>query len=331
MTSHRTRVRAGAALLLASLALGAAGCGSTAKTSGPAGDDGGTHLLAFTTTRASGTSGGHDVAIYDADLGIFRDASGLNSTFGQSEPCIADDGSVVAFASARTGGAGGSDLWVYDRLTQKVRSPAGLNSAANETWPRFTHDSRRIAFVRDSAGVKRVRLYDGAGAALVALPGLDAPGAGNDDSPAPDLAGDRIAFASDRSGPTHVYVWNRATGVASLPALAGDLLDADPALSSNGRWLAFATNRTGGACGWDVVLYDLQASAFVPLPRCNTAGDERHPAVSADGSMLFLQSRQGPAQPWAIWRYTLADSVRTQPAGLVTTSGEDREPCLRWP
>jgi Tol biopolymer transport system component len=306
------------------------GCGKSTKTTGPVGDDSGERLLAFTTTRGSGTTSEYDVVLYDIDLAQFHDVTGMNSSFSQSEPCIADDGSVVVFASTRAGDAGGSDLWVYDRLTQKIRIPAGLNSSANETWPRFTHDSKRIAFVRDSLGVKRVRLYDGAGAALVALPGLDAPGAGNDEAPAPDLTGDRIAFQSDRSGAAHVLVWNRTGGIAALPALAGDSLDVEPSLSSNGRWLAFASNRSGGAGGWDVYLYDLQASAYVRLPRCNTAGDERHPSVSADGSVLFFQSRTGAGHHYGIWSYSLSDSTRLQPTGLAGSSADDREPCVRW-
>ena len=327
MTLHR-RVFVPIALIV--MAFAPAACGKASKTSGPSGDDTGEHLLAFATTRASGTTSEYDVVIYDADLGVYRSVAGLNSASVQSEPCIADDGSVVCFASPRSGGSGGSDLWIYDRLTQKLNRPSGLNTSANETWPRFTHDSKRIAFVRDSAGVRRVRLFDGTGGALVALPGIDAPGAGNDDSPAPDLTGDRIAFQSDRTGAPHVYVWNRAGGIAALPALVGDTLDAEPSLSSNGRWLAFASNRSGGAGGWDVYLYDLQSSTFVRLPRCNTAGEERHPAVSADGAVLFMQSRPNPAAKWGIWRYTVGDSLRIQSNGLPTTSADDREPYLRW-
>lgn len=311
------------------LALFAASCGKTTSTSGPTGDDKGEHLLAFTTTRLSGGAEA-DVALYDIDTGVFRSVAGLNTSAGQSEPCLTDDGSVIVFASARTGSVGGTDLWIYDRLLQKVQTAPGLNSAVNESWPRFTHDGKRLAFVRDTLGAKRVRLFDATTSRLVPLPGLDAAGAASDDQPAPDLAGDRIAFASDRSGAGHVLVWNRVGGLGTYIGLDGDTVDTEPSLSSNGRWLAFASNRSGGAGGWDVYLYDLQMAALVRLPRCNTTGDERHPSVSADGQRIAMQARTSPTGHWSLWVYTLGDSSRLQPPPLAATSADDVQPGMRW-
>lgn len=323
--SRLIRTASAAALL----ALLAAGCGKSTSTTGPTGDDKGEHLLAFATTRLSGGAES-DIAIYDIDNGVFRSVAGLNTSAGQSEPCLTDDGSVLAFASARSGSVGGTDLWVYDRLLQKVQTSPGLNSAVNESWPRFTHDGKRLAFVRDTLGAKRVRLFDATTSTLVPLPGLDAAGAANDDQPAPDLAGDRIAFASDRSGASHVLVWNRAGGLGTYAGLVGDTLDAEPSLASNGRWLAFASNRSGGAGGWDVYLYDLQSSAMVRLPRCNGAGDERHPSVSADGRVIAFQARPTSAAHWSLWVYTVADSTVRQPTPLAATSADDVQPTMRW-
>jgi Tol biopolymer transport system component len=268
--------------------------------------------------------------LYDADAGGYRSLVNLNSTFGQGEPCLSDDGSYVCFASDRPTGYGGSDVYLYSRQGRALIATPGLNTASHESWPRFTHDSVRMAFVRDSSGVRRVRLYEPFGDTLIALPGLGSPGPFDDDAPAPDLHGDRIAFQSNRTGAAHVYVWNRAGGIATLPGLVGDATDVEPSLSANGRWLAFASDRSGGAGGWDIRLYDLQTSAFVPVPRLNTTGDERHPSVSADGRLLFFAARPDPASNWSIWRYTLADSNRTQPPNLASTAGDDRQPYLRW-
>ena len=327
--SPSARCAAFTALALAVLA--AAGCGkSTTKVSAPTGDAGGEHLLLFCTTRASGTTSEYDVVLYDCDAFGYRSLAGLNSTFGQSEPTITDDGGYVAFASPRPTGSGGSDIFLYSRATQELLPTPGLNTAANETFPRFTHDSVHLAFVRDSAGVKRIRLYEPYGDTLIALPGLASPGSTDDDAPAPDVHGDRIAFQSMRAGGPHVYVWNRIGGVSTIGALVGDSTDVEPSISSDGRWLAFASNRSGGAGGFDVYLYDLLTSTMVGLPHLNTAGDERHPAVSADGKVLFFQSRPDAAHNWSTWRYTLADSVRAQPANLAVASGDDRQPYLRW-
>lgn len=283
----------------------------------------------FATTRASGTTE-YDIALFDLDLGGYRSLVNLNSTYGQSEPCVTDDGQYVVFASPRPTGSGGSDLFLYKRVSQALVPTPGLNSGSNETWPRFTHDSVRLCFVRDSLGHKRVRLYEPIGDSLVSTPGISTTGPFDDDEPAPDLHGDRIAFVSTRDGNSRLMVWDRTGGLLTPADLAGDALDQEPSLSANGRWLAFASDRSGGTGGWDVYLYDLANSRFVRLPRANTSGDERHPSVSADGSRIAFAAKAPADTHWSLWIYTLADSTRAQPAALAGSSADDREPYLRW-
>ena len=324
----RSAARAAVAI---AIACAAAGCGSSTRTTGPKGDDGGEHLLAFATDRISGVPGQYQIALLDLDQGGYRSVAGLNNAAAdQGEPCLSDDGGYLVFSSNRAGGKGGYDLYIYRRLLADLITPAGLESPANETWPRFAYDSVRLAFVRDSLGVRRIRLFDGLGDTLLTLPGLATNGPGDDDEPAPDLHGDRIAFQSTRAGGPHVYVWNRASGVTALPALNGDSLDVDPALTSDGRWLAFASNRSGGAGGYDIYLYDLTSLAYVRLPRLNGAGDERHPSISANGQILVYQSRPSSSQNWQILSYSLADSTVTSPPLLAPGGGNDRQPYLRW-
>jgi Tol biopolymer transport system component len=315
-------------LIALALAVASGGCGKKNKTpTGPIGDTGGEHLLTFTTTRASGTTSEYDVVLYDVDLHVYRSVAGLNNTYSQSEPCLSNDGNFIAFASNRPSGLGGLDVYVYKRETQELVATPGLNSAADESYPRFTYDSVRLAFVRDSSTFERIHLYEPTGDSLLPLPGLGT-GAYSDNAPSPDLHGDRIAFQSDRSGVNHVYVWDRASGVLSLPALVGDQNDVEPSLSANGRWLAFASDRSGGAGGYDIYLYDLQTSSFVPLPRLNTADDERHPSVSSDGKAIFFTVIPTGANG-DIWGYTLPDSAIGHPANLANPA-DDREPYLRW-
>ncbi|MCC6651791.1 MAG: PD40 domain-containing protein [Candidatus Eisenbacteria bacterium] len=315
-----------AILALALLAL-SAGCDAVGKQTGPNGDASGEHLLVFATDRP-GTAGGFDVWLYDLDAAGFRALPNLNGATSESEPVISDDGQLIAFA--RPGGAGGSDVFVYGRRDEAMADVPNLNSAADETHPRFAHDSRYLAFVRDSAGFKRIRLYEPVGDSLVSLRNMTAHLPYHDDQPAPDLHGERIAFTSDRDGRNHVYLWNRTGGIASAPALAGDSLDAEPSLSSNGRWLAFASNRSGGAGGWDVYLYDVSTAALVRVPRLNTAGEERHPSVSDDGRRILFQARATAADDWDLFSWTMSDSTVRQPAGLSNATANDFQPNLRW-
>lgn len=316
------------AFALAATALLAPGCGKKSSPSAPVGDTGGIDLVVFRSDR-SGPAGQYDVWLYDANEVGFRLVSNLNSTADESEPCLSNDGTLIAFSSDRAGGAGGRDVYVYDRAGMSFASTSGLNTAADETWPRFAYDSIKLAFVRDSAGYGRVRLYDPRGDTLVGLADFSTGGPRTDTAPAPDFHADRIAFQSDRAGNWDVLVWNRGSGVTTLPDLASAADDVEPSLSSDGRWLAFASDRPGGAGGYDVYLYDLVNLAFVPLPGLNTAGEERHPAVNLAGNVLFFQARATPADHWGIWQYVVATQTLTQPAGLAGTDSDKMQPYAR--
>lgn len=325
MKPHSQRLAPIAPLLLLAALLGA-GCGKESQPTAPVGDTGGIDLLVFRTDRT--TAGNYDVWMYDVNEVGFRALPNLNSADDESEPCLSNDGSLVAFASNRPGG-GGSDVYVYDREGLALVATPGLNTPADETWPRFAYDSVNLAFVRDSAGFGRVRLYTPNGDSLLALPGLSTGGPLTDTAPAPDVHGDRIAFQSDRSGNWDVLVWNRSGGIAALPDLASAASDVEPSLSSNGRWLAFASDRAGGAGGFDVYLYDLQASSFVALPGLNTAGEERHPAVSLSGDIVYFQARATPSEHWGLWQYVVSTQALTQPTGLSGAEADKLQPYAR--
>lgn len=314
--------------VLAILAASASGCGKGLTRSPAPGDTGGIDLVAFRSDR-SGPAGQFDLWLYDLNEAGFRMITNLNSSSDESEPCVSNDGLVIAFSSDRPGGAGGRDVYVYDRAGMTVVGTTGLNSAADETWPRFAHDSVNLAFVRDSAGFGRVRMYDPRGDTLVALPGLPTGGPLTDTAPAPDFHGDRIAFQSDRAGTWDVLVWNRGTGVAGVPDLASAGADVEPSLSSNGRWLAFASDRAGGAGGFDVYLYDLVTLTFVALPGLNTAGEERHPAVSLSGNLLVFQARATPSDHWGLWQYVVSTQTLSQPAGFAASGSDKMQPYAR--
>lgn len=317
------RTYAWAALLSA-----VAGCGGGDDVTGPPGDAGGEHLVVFATDRAQ--PGNSEIALYDLDASGFRSLANLNNSAADVEPCLSEDGNFVVWASDRSGGNGGFDIYFYDRLQQTLFALPGLNSGRSERWPRFARGSQRLAFVQDSTGSLRIRLYEPVGDTLIRLPGLGTSAGLNDDQPALDETGDRIAFVSDRSGRREVHLWNRVAGIVTQPGvLAGDASDDAPSLSRNGRWLAFASDRSGGAGGWDVYLYDLTAGAFVALPGLNTAADERSPSVSNDGlHLVFASDRTGGAGGLDLYRYDIGGTV-TQPAGFRGAT-MDEAPYLRW-
>lgn len=311
------------------LAAAAAGCGGGTDVAGPPGDAGGEHLVLFITDRAQ--PGNLEVGLYDLDESGFRSLANLNNSAADVEPCLSEDGNFIVWASDRAGGSGSYDIYFYDRLLQERIALPGLNSGRSERWPRFTRGLQRLCFVHDSLGSARIRMYEPVGDTLIRLPGLGAAAGQNDEQPAPNETGDRIAFVSDRSGRREVHVWNRTAGTSSQPgALAADSTDDAPSLSRDGRWLAFASKRSGGAGGWDVYLYDLTANAFVALPGLNTAADERSPSVSNDGQRLvFASDRAGGAGGLDLYRYELTGGAVTQPTGFRGVAVDDM-PYLRW-
>lgn len=330
MTPTRPFTRRAAPLALLS-ALWLAGCGGkSSQPAGPAGDNSGERLVVFASDGGR-PAGDHGIALYDFDLGAFHSLAGLDDVGSESDPCISNDGNFVVFSATRGSGATGSDIYIYDRLKQALLPTPGLNTARNESWPRFTYDSVHLAFVTSLAtGERRVRLYEPFGDTLIALPGLDATPGSSDDMPAPNVDGSRIAFVSTRNGSVDVLVWNRVGGITPIAGLATADGEVEPSLSPNGRWLAFASDRPGGAGGIDVFLYDLVADSLVALPGLNSAGDDRHPSVSADGDVIVFQSdRTGGGGQFDLYRFTRSSGVLDQPAVLKDAS-DDIQPYLRW-
>jgi Tol biopolymer transport system component len=334
-TPERLRIlpALGAALATLTVALALAGCGGNpTKATGPRGDVTGEHLVVYT-SDAGRTAGDHGIVLFDFDLAAFHALPGIDAPGSEFDPCLSNDGGFIAFSAARSTSRTDSDVFLYDRLNQGLIATPNLNTAADETWPRFTYDSVHLAFVRRlPSGQRRVRLYEPLGDSLIALPGLaDTTITGdNDDEPAPNLDGTRIAFMSDRRGAHDIWLWTRGTNAATVPLLASGGDDIEPALSADGRWLAFASDRSGGAGGYDVYLYDVTTNTLVPLPGLNGAGNDRHPSVSADGDVIVFQSdRAGGGGQNDIYRYVVSAATVSQPAQLQTSS-DDVSPYVRW-
>jgi Tol biopolymer transport system component len=311
------------ALLIAALA----GCGGSATAPEPRA---GRNLVAF----ASDRDGTFDIFLYDLDALIRYNLPGLNSaSAAERRPSLGSDGRVLAFAPPRAGGMGDWDILVYDIARAQIISLPAINSTGRDDEPAFTGDALALLFVRDTLGVRRIRFYVGPAATYRPLPAIHAPDGFNDWAPAPDRTGGRIAFVSDRGGRTDVFVYDTlGDSLLTLPDLASDATDTEPALTPDGRYLAFASNRAGGAGGFDLYLYDLEARAFIALAgSVNTAADERNPSISDDaGVIVFESDRADGLGQFDVWNHRRATGNTGQGAGQ-SSAGMDVEPSLRWP
>ena len=319
----------GAALAVA-LALGLGGCGN--ETNAPAAPDcAGRRLVAFMSDR-NRSPGVYDIYLYDLDAQGFRLLANLNDAAADASPSLTSEGRALAFQSVRSGRPD-YDILIYDRCTTGFIDKPGLNTMGDESYPAFTGDGNRLVFARDTLGHSRIRLYDGTNNRLVPLPGLDTLATFNDWAPSADRTGNLIAFVSDRSGNPDIWVYDRSLpGVLDLPELRSDRNDLDPWITPSGRYVAFASDRVGGAGGLDVYLYDLQTTSFVTLVAgANSDSTDRNPTLSDAGDLIIFESnRAGGRGGLDLWSHYRPTGVTVQPPGLSSTA-EDSQPYLVWP
>jgi Tol biopolymer transport system component len=101
-----------------------------------------------------------------------------------------------------------------------------------------------------------------------------------------------------------------------------------PALSGDGRLVAFVSNRPGGQGGRDIYLYDRSPKKFLPLPGLNSEADEQSPSLSADGRYLaFVSERIGGAGERDIYLYD-RETHKLLPTPGLNSKEDDFDPCL---
>src|SRR5262249_18265462 len=94
-----------------------------------------------------------------------------------------------------------------------------------------------------------------------------------------------------------------------LPKLNGETSDQRmPALSSDGRLLAYTSNARGGVGLLDVYLYDVAGKKVLALPEMNSASTDMQPSLSGDGRLVaFVSDRPGGKGGRDIYLYDRTD------------------------
>jgi Tol biopolymer transport system component len=171
--------------------------------------------------------------------------------------------------------------------------------------PSLSHDGRFCAFASEKENdVGRIQLWDVKERKLLASAMNDPPGL--NDSPNGQLGaalsgdGKLLAFAAwARPGVSNrwgVLLYDLpARKLVELPGVNSPNFDVRmPALSGDGRFLAFTTNARGGAGLTDVALFDRQERKLDPLTEMNSPNMDIEPSLSADGRLIaFVSDRPG--------------------------------------
>jgi Tol biopolymer transport system component len=179
----------------------------------------------------------------------------------------------------------------------------------------------------------KIFVYDMAQKKLVTPPKLN-ESTGALLHPTINAEGTQIAFAAwDKKGVGQrwdVALYDLAAQ-KPLDAIALSLPKSDqrmPAMSADGRWLAYVSNRKDGAGLQDIWLYDRKESKLLPIPEINSPSTELTPSLSADGNLIaFSSDRAGGKGGRDIYLYDRAKKSFL-PLDGVNSVANEQTPCL---
>jgi Tol biopolymer transport system component len=285
--------------------------------------------------QVDGAEPTEDVFLYDRESGTttlvsHAASSPLAAGNGDSfSPSVSADGRYVVYTSWASNLVAGQtdlgfdlDVFLYDRVTganslvsHAAASPTTASNGPAQS-PQISADGAYVVFTSEAvdlgpdmtgADEQNTFLYDrDAGTTLSRI--------GPDATYAIDADGGFVALAYRTSGTqpeiSNVYVYDRTarhsilvSRSAVVPNAAADGDSDEPAISADGRFVAFASEATDlvpaasgpGLPTWNVFLYDRLADAVTQVTRTfvQFPGSSSDPAISADGShVVFLSSAQ---------------------------------------
>ena len=142
-------------------------------------------------------------------------------------------------------------------------------------------------------------------------------------APAPAAGPDRIALVASERGPRGA----RLVAIDELgdrrfelvaPVAAGVVRDVNPAISPDGRWLAFASTRGRTLDETSLWLAPLGVEA-APVRLTDGAWIDSHPAWTRDGrALVFASTREGG--DFDLWRLPIAGGRAAGPPEQLTTA-----------
>jgi Tol biopolymer transport system component len=257
---------------------------------------------------------------------------GVQSNGDSDRQVVSADGRFVAFLSTASnlvpGDTNGEpDVFVHDRRTGSTRrvsvGTGGAQGNSVSDNPAISADGRFVAFASYASNLVRgdgnddqdvfVRDRQAGTTARVSLGPGGAQGDFYSDNPALSANGRFVAFESgasnlvpgDSNGVLDVFVRDRQTGTTRRVSLGaagaqGDEFSFGPAISADGRFVAFASVATNLVPGdtngeADVFVRDRKAGTTrrvsFGLGSAQGNGESYAPALSADGRLVAFLSR----------------------------------------
>jgi eukaryotic-like serine/threonine-protein kinase len=202
------------------------------------------------------------------------------------------NGDRVAYSARRDEASTGSDIWVLDVAT---RSVTRLTNDGKSNYPEWTPDSRRITWTyRDSAHTEvRWQNADGSNAPEVLV--ASSPAVGSVWLP----SGKSFLSIGGSGGRSSIFI--TTPGSAPRTFLAGQRSYSSPAVSPDGKWLAYTSVESGTP---DVYVQPIE-------------GGGRH-QISLDGGSAGRWSRDGRTLYYRLLSHVIAARIQFSPTFLVT-------------
>lgn len=96
-----------------------------------------------------------------------------------------------------------------------------------------------------------------------------------------------------------------------------------PALSADGRWLAYVSNRKDGVGGADIWLFDRKEMKVIAMPEVNSPLIDMQPSLSADGNLIaFASERTGGPGGRDIYLYDRGNKAFLPLPGINSVANE---------
>jgi Tol biopolymer transport system component len=287
----------------------------------------------FTVTDSTGKTATGSVlfAIHTRTDRVSVNDNGTAGSGASSTPSINGDGSLVAFASSSTNfvtDVNGTQIYLHNRQTNQIEvvSRDSNSSVINEgggtsSDPSISSDGRLVAFVSSSSnlvtGVSGQQIYvrdrQTGHTTVVSKSSAGTTGDGTSNAPAISADGRYVAFASASTNlvagvsGTQIYVHDRQTDQTTLVShdnsvtpVAGNGVSASPVISSDGRFVAFASLSTNlGAAGGNQQIYIHDrltgangSTSLISKDSVPTAGNGNSstPSISGDGRFVAFVS-----------------------------------------
>lgn len=264
----------------------------------------------------------------------------VNTTAGDMNATFSPDDLSLYLTSDRPGGLGLTDIWISRRdcidcpWQVPVNAGAPINTAGLDAGPRFSNDGHLLFFQSDRTGLGDIYVTrrtntndDFAWGPPVLLGGDVNTATGN------EQAADYLQSAEDGS---YNFYFNRMVGTVPpeifyscvsrdgetrCPAVYVSQLndvtatDQHVTIRNDGRELFFASNRTGGLGGFDL-LTSIRRSVHEPWSSptylaapMNTTFNDQQPTLSDDRrTLLFVSNRTGGVGGNDLWISTRSPS-----------------------